>query len=339
MTKRIEVISHTCCPCCGGREWRAFKKIYSHGATLEYQLCDNCSLLFLNPVPTQDWYNSLYAGEFWQTKSEQKSRSGIIVNEVQWKKELRRAERFLDFLNCAGVAPAPGSRIIEIGCAYGLTVSTLSKHFNSVPLGVEASRVVSKFAGRYANVEMIAENMDGLAEWEPEDSVDMFIFSHVMENIVDLDKVFRTIYRLLGPRGFVLMDTPNLFFTTSLHIYHPYSFCMRSLHHLFGRHGFEIVRIEATGRPNVVFSPKYLTVLAQKRAERTDAVRVGSVPSPFNGMRIRLGQLWAQVAGRFPMSFIDKKISQHVYSLAPERLKRVEEVREKVMSPEGPAAG
>jgi len=289
--------------------------------------------LFLNPVPTQDWYNNLYAGEFWQIKSDQKSRSGIMANDFQWKKELRRSERFIDFLNSAGVAPEPGSRILEIGCAYGLTVSTLSEYFKSVPLGVEASRVVSEFAGRYTNVEMVAENMDHLAEWEPEDPVDMFIFSHVMENIVDLDKVFHTIYRLLGPRGFVLMDTPNLFFTTSFHIYHPYSFCMRSLNHLFGLHGFEIIRIEATGRPNVVFSPKYLTVLAQKCVERTDAVRDPG-PSLFNGLRIRLGQLWAQVSGRFPMSFIDKKISQHVYQLAPERLKRMEEIREKIMSPE-----
>lgn len=329
--KENDLIVHELCPSCDGHKWDVFTKISFRGKTLEYQLCRHCSLLFLNPVPSQDWYNRLYAREFWEAKSTLKSRQQASMNEYQWKKEFLRAEKFIDFLEDADVTLEPGSFILDVGCAYGLVARTLADHFDSTALGVEPSKVARDFCKQFSQVEIVAENMDYLADWKPNTPVELFVFSHVMENIVDLNKVFHTVGKLLKPDGLILMDTPNLFFTNSLHIHHPYCFCEQALYHLFGNHGFHILRMNASGRPNKVLSPKYLTLIARKMGDLSMPGRIRESTAPVESSKIRWGQLYNGVVSRSPLKEIDRFIARRIYPLGSENLKRFESIRAGVL--------
>lgn len=323
---------HESCPACKGDRWTPYRTIRFQSQALEYQLCGNCSLLFMNPVPTQRWYNRLYAEEFWEAKSIQKSHRQAAENEFQWKKELQRAEKFISFLNETDVAISPDSSILEIGCAYGLIVRTLADHFGASAQGVEPSHAARLFCEQFTKVEMIAENMDQLKDWKERESIDMFVFSHVMENIVDLNEVFKNVHRLLKPKGYILMDTPNLFYTVSLHIHHPYCFSKKSLHFLFKNQGFGIKRIKASGRPKKILAPKYLTLVAQK--EREEAVqREERSQNTISVLPIRLGQMWYSISSRFPLKLVDSIVAGHIYSLGRQNSRRLEVLRKEVLQP------
>lgn len=328
----MELMTHDLCPGCGHKRWVPFKSFTYKKSRLEYQLCTHCNLAFLNPVPSQNWYNNLYAEQFWESKSKQKSSTGIIQNRVQWEKEFRRSEKFIDLLENTSAGIVPGSRIMEVGCAYGMVIGNLARHFHSIPLGVEPSHRVRDFVERYTEVKIIAENMDYLAEWEPDELLNMIVFSHVMENIVDLDKVFQTTYRLLKPDGLILMDTPNLFFTTSLHIYHPYSFCKRSLYHLFSRHGFEILKITASGRPNMAIIPKYLTVVARKLSGEKETQIKMHGRFPATKLRMKIGQMIYRITCRFPLDMMNKALCHRLYSLGPESQNQLDTIQDKIPS-------
>ena len=55
-----DLVHHSGCPVCGSAAVRPFSRTEHNGTQLTHQLCAACGLLFMNPVPTQDWYDRLY---------------------------------------------------------------------------------------------------------------------------------------------------------------------------------------------------------------------------------------------------------------------------------------
>ena len=141
-----DYLARDACPTCVGRDLVAFATADFNGTTLSYWRCRSCDLVFMNPVPGAPWYRRLYAEEFWETKSLKQSQSAVNRNTKQWRKALLRAEKYIDCLEKAGFEPAPGGRLLEVGCAYGLIVRTLADRWKGLATGVEPSHAAREFA-------------------------------------------------------------------------------------------------------------------------------------------------------------------------------------------------
>ncbi len=235
------------CPTCGSGSLKALDRARYHDSTLRFDICGDCNLVFMNPHPAQAWYDRLYSGEFWEVKSLRQSGSTVNRNLSMWQKSLKRSKKLARFLERGGFAPPKGGRILEVGSAYGLIVSDLASRFECQANGVEPNHAARAFSEHFVDVSPAAENMAALADWDGCGSIDMMIFSHVLENIIDLDATFATIRRVLKPGGRLLIDTPNIYFPRTTHIYHPYSFCEVSLRTLLNKHGFKIEHCETSG--------------------------------------------------------------------------------------------
>ena len=242
-----DVISYDLCPVCSGSDLLPYEKLAFREITIPYQRCRSCDLVFMNPVPNQAWYDRLYGQVFWETKSAKAADDEHQARQKQLIKELQRTDKLCATLDSVGCAPPAGGRILEIGCAFGLIISTIADYYKAQAFGVEPSVLAAEFASTLGGVQVIASNIEQLNETipEPEERIDLILFSHVMENVVDLDIVFAAIDRWLAPNGVVLMETPNSTVQNSTHIYHPYCFSRASLQQLYGSHGYEILSLRA----------------------------------------------------------------------------------------------
>lgn len=247
------------CPSCGGG-YIHFDTFQFEDKLLNYSRCQKCSLVFMNPVPDQEWYNDFYAHIFWEKKGHKSSKP----NRNKLAKQARWAQKLSIFLHNHFPTVNNIERILEVGCGYGLIVRLLADEFGAKPYGVEPSVSLAAFAEQKTGVPMVATNMDSLSLQEKPRQYDLIINSHVLENIVDLKKALGTYTRLLSDDGYLLIDTPNLFYQKSLGIFHPYVFCEQSLRQLLLNNGFTIEAIKKTGWGKSVILPRYLTVLAKK---------------------------------------------------------------------------
>ena len=233
----------------------------------------------MNPMPDQSWYNELYESNFWKNKDIRQK----VNKQLQW------ASKLINFIEKTNIKLVRILSILEIGCGPGAIASQIAYEYKAKAYGVEPSFIARGFA-RKRGVFIIAENMDEM------DTIsypfDMIICSHVLENIVDLNKAMDTIHRLLRNRGYLLIDTPNIFFQRSLSIYHPYCFCKESITTLLNEHGFEIIALQISGKPKSILLPKYITILAQKgNGKMIPDVKKGR----WFGIKFRLSRLWVNI--------------------------------------------
>ena len=310
-----DVASHAHCPVCTGDDLVFYVEMMFRGFAIPYQRCRDCDLVLMNPAPNQAWYDRLYGQAFWETKSAKSAPEQTQARQKQLIKELQRTDKLCAVLDAAECAPVPGARLLEIGCAFGLIVSTLARHYQATPFGVEPSELAAGFAKTLGGVEIIAPTIEQLSESEPDQPMDMIMFSHVMENVVDLKTIFRALDRWLTPGGIVLMETPNSTVKNSTHIYHPYCFSRRSLQQLFGRHGYEIVSLQASGRPSSALVPRYLTLIARRKtgADSDSEMSPPRVASKSEWDR-RWGHGWRQIVNRTPLVYLDRILTGLLYA-------------------------
>lgn len=307
------------CPSCGGG-YMHFDTHPFEDKLLHYSRCLKCSLVFMNPVPDQEWYNDFYANIFWEQKghSSSKSNRNKIAKQARWAKKLSLfLHNYLPTVNNI-------DRVLEVGCGYGLIVRLLADEFGAKPYGVEPSVSLATIAEQKTGVPMVATNMDSLSLQETAYQYDLIINSHVLENIVDLKKVLETYHNLLSPDGFLLIDTPNLFFQKSLGIVHPYVFCERSLQQLLMNCGFTIEATKKSGWGKSVVLPRHLTVLAKSADTAVEIKDVGG--DPLFDWKCKIGWRLEKIFRLKWLSRMDRKIVSMRCRPTEKALKLVEKV-------------
>lgn len=261
-----DLVARPACPVCRGVERSHFRALpYGKQSPIQHVRCEACGLIYMDPVPTQDWYNRLYGEEFWEVKSAQQADSGVWTNEKQWHKGLARAEKYIDLLRAA--APNASIRsVLEIGASFGLIGTAVAGAYGARVFGVEPNHAARDFASRASGMSMVAETAADLDQWQPEAPVDLAIFSHVLENIIDPHGALAAVHRKLKPGGLLLIETPNIDWQPSMSIYHPYCFSASALQLLLAQSRFSVVQVARSGKPSSNILPRYLTVLAESAA-------------------------------------------------------------------------
>jgi SAM-dependent methyltransferase len=235
---------------------------YRKDSATHHFRCEACGLVYMDPVPTQDWYNRLYGEEFWEVKSAEQSKTDIWTNKRQWHKGLARAEKCIDFLRMA-VPNASIKSVLEVGASFGLIGTAVAESFGGQAFGVEPNHAVRNFASRASGMTMVGESAADLDKWQPATPVDLVIFSHSLENIVDLQSTLAAVHRKVKPCGLLLIETPNTDWMPAMSIYHPYCFSAAALQMLLAQSGFLVTRLSRSGRPSSNILPRYLTVLSE----------------------------------------------------------------------------
>ena len=312
------------CPVCGSGKSTHFCTTIHDGAAMHHERCLRCSLVYLNPHPVQSWYDKFFANQYWETKA-QIWEVDVRDNIRQWRKQLHRAERYLGFLTAAGLAPRAGARVLEIGCAYGIIVRTLADHFRGLACGIEPSNIARRFAQEEMGVEIVGETTLGLDGWRPEEPVDLVVFSHVLEYFADPNPVLAAIRKFISPNGLLLVETPNIHYLKSAHIFHPFCYSKHSLAALLERHGFVPAAVAPDGPVKSIFSSGFFTLVACPGSDGdTHQTKEPNWASALTGPLIGLGQAWFHLANRFPVNRIGGFVNGHRRPLSKDAERRLE---------------
>jgi 2-polyprenyl-3-methyl-5-hydroxy-6-metoxy-1,4-benzoquinol methylase len=136
----------------------------------------------------------------------------------------------------------PGSRVLDIGCAFGLILERLRQDHGCEVFGIEPSGVARDHAERKCGVTFLgqaAEDLPGLSGLDG--SFDLVIMSNVLENIVAPRPILEACRRVLKPEGRLYVETPNFFYYDSMNPYHPYIFSKDTLVALLAQAGLDTV--------------------------------------------------------------------------------------------------
>ena len=204
----LDMRPHSACPACEGEKARPYSRSEYDGRSLVHHLCPDCGLVYMNPYPAQDWYDRLYGGEFWEVKARHKRRA-LTDNVPYWTKAFKRADKYTEFLTRHSNGARIG-RLLEIGAAYGIVGRSVGDRLGAEVFAIEPNDAARDFAAQHMGVSIAGKTVRDVAVWAPDKPVDMIVFSHVLENIVDLDGTLADVSRVLRPGGMILIETPNV---------------------------------------------------------------------------------------------------------------------------------
>lgn len=134
-------------------------------------------------------------------------------------------------------------RVLDLGCGAGTPSKTLmgdvtKYHVVGADLSVQA---LERYVGdtQRCGVQLDAQHLPFR-----EDSFDVIVSDDVIEHLVDTDSYAREIFRVLAPRGWLMLSTPNLaawFNRIALVFGIQPAFSEVSFERVFGRPGDDIV--------------------------------------------------------------------------------------------------
>ena len=177
------------CPLCG----EGHPPFFYMENGYDYYKCQNCSLLFLYPVPSVENLHDHYQ-EYLPVDPQQVADWGDEMEPV-----IASSARFLD-----GQFDYPG-RLLDIGCGYGFFLEAMHVCGWEVE-GLELSRPAAEIA-RQKKCGVIhfhaVEEMGDMARF---DVITMF---YVIEHVADPVAILKGVRKLLKPDGIIVLRYPN----------------------------------------------------------------------------------------------------------------------------------
>lgn len=161
--------------------------------------CERCSLVFLDPRPTDDELPRIYPDNYHAFEFSQEEFG--IVHKIRSRLEAHR------LLRACGDLPA-GARLLDVGCGDGFHLDLLRRHGRAAwhLEGIDLDeRAIEAARGRGLNVHLgSVEDLD-----LPAESYDMAFLIQTIEHVGDPVAVLSAVARLLRPGGRVMIVTDN----------------------------------------------------------------------------------------------------------------------------------
>jgi len=229
-----------------------------------YVVCSHCGLKFMNPMPTCESYKEFYKNLFWQQKIRnlgfhqrgQAWQTGTYKwdDEKAWspkdglanridKHRKQRVKTVIPVID-KYIKLNENSRILEVGCGFGVTLDELRKQYHSKVFAIEPSEEARKQIKKFGDIELLGLYAEDLQSISKKGSkFDVIIFSHALENTTDPIRVMQMATACLLPGGIIYLQTPNLLVNDQMNPYHPYIFSHSSISFLAKKIGLAYKRI------------------------------------------------------------------------------------------------
>ena len=185
------------CTLCGGNDFKLIsEKDSKRKGELIICVCNTCSMVSQNPIPTEQEVEQYYATEYRQDYKQ--------VFEPKLKHVYRAGNLALNRLGFLTKNNVTSGKLLDVGAGGGeFTYVSSQLGFDST--GIEPNIGYSNYAkDQYqANVQT-----GQLADID--DKFDIITMFHVMEHIPNPVKTFKKLYELLNEDGSLFIEVPNI---------------------------------------------------------------------------------------------------------------------------------
>lgn len=226
------------CTLCGGQQTSPL----FNGPDISYVICNKCTLVYLNPRPTESKYETLYRDEY------QKQRHNITTYEeavarIESKGSYNRRRSYLSDLD---PFITKDSRVLEIGSGWGALSRLIADTYKCEVHSIETGELQASVAEKYFKLNVFCGTLSDFARLHDGQLFDVIIMTHVLEHMSDLETTFKQLSSLLSHKGFLYIAVPNIAKPNEaldrfFHFEHCYYFSPFTLNILLKKYGFKII--------------------------------------------------------------------------------------------------
>lgn len=165
--------------------------------------CLECSMVYVNPQPTNDELQSYYSSQYWN-----QHQADLGLKSIEERiNDLKEKAYFSDLLNwlTARVPLGTGMRLLEIGCSHGLFCELANKLDVEI-VGVEMDEDIAQWTQKRTGLTIHSGGLANQSFKEAEfDVITLFdVFEHFTEPALELERIRRS----LKPNGWLYLSTP-----------------------------------------------------------------------------------------------------------------------------------
>jgi len=276
----------TMCPLCSTPSW---EEVYTTGDR-HYRIpgefrvvrCVNCSLIFLNPMYSDEELAGMYPADYYAYQDKFQSDG--------FKQGLKRALGFRTTTKDPRFA-APG-RVLDIGCGSGWFLRNVQDQ-GWTAYGVEINAAAAQIGRELGGLNIFCGTLEQAGF--PPDYFDYVRSNHAFEHMSRPKEQLQEMRRILKPGGKLMLGVPNIE-SLAAKLFgrywwylgapvHPFSYSVRTLTALLQENGFAI--------ENVVYNGDYYGILGscQIWLNRKNGKK-SSEGSVVNNPLLRLGSQW-----------------------------------------------
>jgi len=255
------------CPLCGGHSHAVLSQRMQHGLDLTTVICNQCSLVFTNPLPPRETYARFYrdaCADYY---------GHITPKPLFAESEGEPAQFAAKFNLLARKRTLSASRLLEVGPGNGLFLWWAQRR-GCEALGVEPSTEFCSVLGA-AGLPYIKGVLSDVRP-ETHGLFDIIFMSHVLEHFYDPNEALQHCRTLLKQNGMLAVEVPNIHKPfRSLDRYflryvHPSNFSPRTLQALLEKNGFCSFHTDEGG--NSWRLPQNLFAIAEKNETISEPV-------------------------------------------------------------------
>ena len=237
----------TQCPVCSGTENTELitsKDYVSTDETFKITICNNCSLQYTNPRPTEENIGKYYQSDKYISHSgSEKKNLGIIysIYDIIRNISIYRKINTIKKYNKNG-------KLLDLGCGMGYFINEIKKDKTYEYEAADVSDEAIKYVADTFGITVLREsNLDAVSNKE----YDIITQWHVLEHVHRLDERLQFLKRVLKQNGTMYFAVPinNSFdskhyknfwdaYDVPRHLLH---FNRKSFNHLMSKHGFTVV--------------------------------------------------------------------------------------------------
>jgi 2-polyprenyl-3-methyl-5-hydroxy-6-metoxy-1,4-benzoquinol methylase len=241
------------CPLCDSDNIRRFNTYVDHGIEVEYEICGHCGMVFQSPHMDADSLATYYHEDYLY---HHQGAEGVTSRETNVQ-----ALRAAHIVNVVSKYFDRVAYHLDIGSSTGKLLERAASVFGSYPIGIELAEEYRSYTLRLGidTRPSLSDLPDSMRQ-----KFDLVSLSHVIEHLPSPRKYLREIReQWITKDGYLIVETPNLFFHHSFEIPHLLSFHAGTLRTMLELSGFRILQLKGHGLPRSRTFPLYLLAIAQ----------------------------------------------------------------------------
>ena len=260
-----EATENVPCPVCGESTGIVVGERGRFGMPVRNVCCERCACVYVSPRPSlaamTEYYRSTYRKHYGDVRYVSPEGKPVGPGETGYEQGLEEWHSQQADNAIALASPAPGARVLEIGCRHGRTLSLMRDRAGIEPFGIEPGEAEAELARR-SGIECQSSPLEA---FDPGDRrFDLSQAFHVLEHVHDPLEALVKLRSLLRPGGKLLIEVPNVHqpyglleenFFQNVHLV---SYSPNTLPALMRRAGFDVLRVVDTSSLFVVASPSEL---------------------------------------------------------------------------------
>jgi SAM-dependent methyltransferase len=228
------------CPACGKTKQKTF------GSKNQYKMfeCQACSLIFVDPIPSNEELNAFYQNYH---------KTSQYTGKIESKQ--RRARKRIKSVK----KHAKGKSFVDIGCNAGFAVEA-ARTLGLDAYGIDLDQTAIDYAKEYfPQAKFDAMSIQELAKTAK--TFDIIYCSEVIEHLPELGSFVDALFKLLKPDGVLFLTTPDiahysikkdrLGWDAVRPPEHLFYFSKNSLGKLFEKHGFKHIKFKFNFKPTL----------------------------------------------------------------------------------------